>query len=92
MSFIIMSQKVNSLRNYSSCRYSARLCSQPAPTVCGGLFWTPWAGMMAVFPAGACCAKQRQEEHKHDKTASEHLEARKGGGEGGEGETGDCLD
>lgn len=59
MSFIIMSQKVNSLRNYSSCRYSARLCSQPAPTVCGGLFWTPWAAMMAVFPAGACCAKQR---------------------------------
>lgn len=83
MSFIIMSQKVNSLRNYPSCRYSARLCSQPAPTVCGGLFWTPWAVMMmAVFPVGAGCAKQRQEEHKHDKTASEHLEARKGGGGG----------
>ena len=61
MSFIIMSQKVNSLRNYSPCRYSARLCSHPAPTVCGGLFWTPWAVMMA----GVCCAKQRQDEHKH---------------------------
>lgn len=89
MSFIIMSQKVNSMRNYSSCRYSARLCSHPAPTVCGGLFWTPWAVMMmAVIPAGACCAKQRQDEHKRDKTVSEHLEVRKPGDK----RAGDCLD
>lgn len=48
----------------------------------------PWAVVMAVIPAGACCAKQRQDEHKHDKTASERLEARKPGDK----RAGDCLD
>lgn len=37
MSFIIMSQKINELKNYSFCRYSA-LVSHHVPAVCGVFF------------------------------------------------------